>query len=94
MDRLVPAIKPMGMMFDDAIYQQCQIPDDYCLAEISDFQGLLPKAHSIGVPIFEITDEEIGERGPVLEQMVGKRNDFNGMFSTIADKIISLADYA
>ena len=70
------------------------VNDGYCLGEIPDFQGLLPKSHSAGVPVFELTDEEINETGPVLEGFRRSRESFSTMFNDITDKIVSIFDHA
>jgi hypothetical protein len=64
------------------------------LAEIPDFQGLLPKAHGAGVPVFEITDAEINETGPVLEGMIEKRQSFLDQFTALAAMIVDEMRYA
>ena len=64
--------------------------NDYCLGEIADFQGLLPKAYDAGVPVFELTDAEINETGPVLTQMVEKRGVFFGQFETLATTLVAI----
>lgn len=94
MDRLIPAMTTQGMIFSQAEYEVSAIPDDFCLAEIADFQGLLPKAHGVGVPVFALTNPEINETGPVLTQMAGKRDEFNQQFTDIATKIQTLIQYA
>ena len=62
----------------------------YCLAEISDFAGLLPKAYQAGVPVFELTEEEIGETGPVLQGMVTKRDLFLNQFTQLSQFIVDV----
>ncbi|WP_217607254.1 ParA family protein [Chitinophaga sp. GbtcB8] len=93
-DGFVPEISKYRMMFTPENYRLAQISDDYCLAEISDFQGLLPKAYNAGVPIFQLTEEQIGETGPVLEGMIRNRDAFYGVFEAISEKIIALQPYA
>lgn len=88
------AIDAAGMTFSPDIYGEPFIAADYCLAQIADFQGLLPKAHHAGVPVFELTDQDIGETGPVLAQMQGKREVFRQQFEDIAIKIKELMRHA
>lgn len=64
--------------------------DSYCLGEIPDFQGLLPKSHGAGVPVFALTDAEIGETGPILDNAIERRDYFYKQFRGIADKIEEL----
>ncbi|MGE0861073.1 MAG: ParA family protein [Gammaproteobacteria bacterium] len=86
-DNLKPALHHAGMLLDDAIYGVPLIRNGLCLAEISDFQGILPKALAAGVPVYEVTNEEIGETGPVLDAMVENRSRFDTLFSTLADEV-------
>lgn len=68
--------------------------DRYNLGEIPDFQGLLPKAHDASVPIFALTDAEIGESGPVLANAIERRDRFNQQFGDISDKLLELLENA
>lgn len=88
------SIKSAGMAFTPEEYGADFIADHYCLSEIPDFQGLLPKAHQSGVPVFDLTDADIGESGPVLTGMLLKRKLFEERFSAITDKLVSLLAYA
>ena len=88
------AIELAGMTFTPEEYGADFVKNHYCLSEIPDFQGLLPKAHQSGVPVFDLTDADIGESGPVLAQMQNKRKLFNEKFSAISDKLVSLLSYA
>ncbi|HEX7644761.1 MAG TPA: hypothetical protein VF472_21375 [Burkholderiaceae bacterium] len=82
------------MVYAPEQYMADFITAQYCLAEIPDFQGLLPKAHQAGVPVFELTDREIGESGTVLEGMQEKRALFAKQFENLAQKITALMQYA
>lgn len=91
---LVPALRNKNMVFTEDIYVQAGISNDYCLAEIPDFQGLLPKANDNGVPVFAISDDEIGESGAVRDGMISKRNTFHELFENIANQVIGISEYA
>lgn len=77
-----------------AQYPKPLVDNDYCLSEIPDFQGLLPKAYDAGVPIFDLKDEEIGETGPVLAGLQAKRKVFLDQFTEISKEVVSLASNA
>ncbi|OQX02963.1 MAG: chromosome partitioning protein ParA [Desulfobacteraceae bacterium IS3] len=85
-------ISKFGMTLSADIYGEDLIQNGFCLREISDFQGLLPKAHNSGVPIFALTNEDIRETGVVLEGLINKRDFFKKEFSELADKLIGLID--
>ena len=88
------SIQSSGMTLTPERYGDNFIKDHYCLSEIPDFQGLLPKAHRAGVPVFDLTDADIGENGDVLTGMQEKRKLFHDKFSAITDKLVSLLAYA
>lgn len=83
-----------GMTFTDAQYGHELIENSYCLSEIPDFQGLLPKANHAEVPVYDLTDADINETGPVLAQLQVKRRVFDEQFSAISEKISEMLDYA
>lgn len=81
------ALAAKGMTFEEDQYDAQLVSEKYCLAEIPDFQGLLPKAFSAGVPVFDVTDVEIGVTGPVLANMIVKRTRFNKDFEELSIKV-------
>lgn len=80
---LVPALRRLEMVKSNGGYGETLINNGLCLAEISDFQGILPKALQAGVPVYALTDTEIGETGPVLQQMQENRERFNRLFNQL-----------
>ncbi|MDX0429923.1 AAA family ATPase [Sinorhizobium medicae] len=68
--------------------------EHFCLAEIPDFQGLLPKAYEAGVPVFALEDEELDATGPVLQGFKERRAFFSDQFQGIAAKVGDLLDHA
>ena len=65
----------------------------YCLDEIPDFQGLLPKSLAVGVPVFELSDQEINESGNVLQSMKTNRDKFFRQFHNISNHLIKLLSH-
>ena len=92
--QFVPSIGKHNMLFSQNAYDEANIPVDFCLAEISDFQGLLPKSNAAGVPIFALTNEQIDETGIILDGMTNNRDKFYGDFKKIAEQILTLMKYA
>lgn len=91
---LVPKLMQHGMLFQANLYSQTGIPLNYCLAEIPDFQSLLPQSHKFGVPVYALSDEQIERSGTVLDQMTEKRDEFNQMFIDFAEKIEEIKENA
>jgi len=87
---LVPALSEMGMTLPDDKYTA----NDYCLASIPDFQTLNAAYHESGIPVFALSDEQLGFVGTVLVQYQETRERFRILFSGFADLVISMTDDA
>ncbi len=87
------ALRTAGMTLASNEYNGL-VADHYCLGEIPDFQGLLPKAHQAGVPVFALEDQELEATGPVLEGFKARRAVFKDQFEGLASRIADLLDYA
>ena len=86
------AMASSGMVLENG-YDPEIASEGYCLAEIPDFQGLLPKAYAAEVPVFELTDSEIREVGSVLDNMRTKRASLLDIFNELTIKIENLLKY-
>ncbi len=84
-------LQQSGMTLPRDQYDQMDL---FCLGEIADFQGLLPKSHDVGVPIFELSDREINETGPILENFKERRDRFHGQFKKISEIIMEMMNNA
>jgi cellulose biosynthesis protein BcsQ len=91
---LVPSLRPLGMAKTDEEYGTALIENGLCLAEMPAFQGLLPKANAAGVPVYAVSDDEIGETGAVLEEMREKRKYFSKLFNDFAAEVKRLTEQA
>lgn len=91
---LLPVLRRSGMAKTDEEYGQELVQNGLCLAEISDFQGVLPKALAAGVPVYALADEEIDETGPVLEGIQQNRARFEELFEQLAAEVLRLTDLA
>lgn len=86
----LPELQRHGMAFTLERYAAAGVADKLCLQEIADFHGLLPKSQVAGVPVFALTNDEIGETGPVLAGLIEKRESFKQSFTQLADRIMNL----
>ncbi|MCG3877899.1 ParA family protein [Psychrobacter sp. Ps6] len=77
----------------DGFYGQDIIDRGYCLAEIPDFQGLLPKSHVAHVPVFALLDGDMDNTGSVLETMINKRNSLLEHFESLSKDIKKLLEH-
>lgn len=87
------AISRLGMTLAENDYTQEFSLNGYCLDEIPDFQGLLPKSLAVGVPVFELSDQEINESGNVLQSMKTNRDKFFRQFHNISNYLIKLLSH-
>lgn len=93
--KLFDAFSESSMVLAEENYEEANIrrEDGFCLQEISDFQSLLPKSYEAGVPVFELTDDEIHERGVVVGQLIEKREFFRNLFDSFARQILNISKY-
>lgn len=91
---LLPVLIKSGMAFQPTDYPDELRKNEYCLGEIPDFGGLLPKGHDVGVPIFDLTDAEINETGPVLAGLKAKRDQLRTQFQSVITHLTYLLNHA
>ncbi len=87
------AISTVGMTLKTGEYTQDFIDGGYCLDEIPDFQGLLPKSYQAGVPVFDLLDSELEATGPIFQGMVERRDNFKSKFQLLNGKLIDLLNH-
>jgi hypothetical protein len=92
--KFVPEMAKHKMLFSIDACKDAGIPDDFCLLELKDFQGLLPKAHDARVPVFALTSLQMGYTGQPLTDMEKNRDAFFNDFEKLANQIIGLEKYA
>lgn len=91
-EKLFPQLRSYGLTFEEQTYitAGCAAAQNYCLAQIPDFNTLVATSQSHRTPVFALTDEMFGHVGSVLEQDQLKRTAFHDMFSDFADRVITL----
>lgn len=94
-DIFVPKIKEVNMLFADDCYVRAGInKETFILHEIKDFQGLSPKSLGVNVPVFKLTDDQLGTSGAALVGQRANVEEFYKIYENIATQIISiLNDY-
>lgn len=90
---VAPELGSAGMLLSSDSYGSL-VERDYCLGQIPDFQGLLPKSNAAGVPVFAVTDQELHEQGVVAEGLIEKRKTFKELFEGICVELIQLISHA
>ena len=90
----VPALAAAGLTFDPQDYADADIPPSLVLAQVQEFNSLLPKSQDFHVPVYELSDEQLDQTGVVLEGSRAQIESLGLIFSTMADRVLRLADDA
>lgn len=85
-EELVPGLQAAGMLLPEGRYTD----PEFCLAHIPDFQTLNAAYQTHGIPVFALSDAQLGHVGTVLTQYKEKRQQFQELFSTFADTIMTM----
>lgn len=91
---LAPTLRGAGMMLSSDAYNAAGLDESLCLAIIPDFNSLIAASQRKRTPVFALTPDQIGRTGVVLERTVKSRNQFDGIFSDLADKVLALTPNA
>lgn len=91
-DSLFPRLRSVGMTLDTERYAPI-IDQSFCIGEIPDFGGLLPKAFNAGAPVFALTDVDINESGPVLATLRAKSDQLNVIFNSVVHELTEMMAY-
>ncbi|RKR87457.1 AAA domain-containing protein [Micromonospora pisi] len=86
-----PPLKQAGLMLPTSTYQDAGIGEDYVLGRIQEFNSLLPKSQEHRLPVFELTSNELGQSGVVLDASMRQISSLNRIFKGIAEKVAALA---
>ena len=93
-NELMPALSEVGMLLPDHSYTEYGISNG-CLAEIPDFNSLIARSQEHRVPIYALTEEQLGPTGGIVrERTMQSRDKFREIFSDLTDKVVSLLNHA
>lgn len=88
--QFVPALKGAGLVYADEVYAAAGYPDSRVLAQVQEFNSLLPKSQDFHVPVFELSDEQLGQVGVVLDGSRAQIESLHRIFEIAADRVMSL----
>lgn len=102
--KLLPALKENGMLSSHELYEteeQGVLFQDLAYAQaigpplllMPDFNSLIALSQKYKVPIFDLTDEQIGQRGVILENTKKSMLQFRDLYAKGADQIIKLVEH-
>lgn len=75
-----------NMLLNNELYKT----ENHCLTQISDFNTLNALYQQYGIPVFELSDEQLKHRGRVLIQYQNTRKDFYENFEKLCNSIIEM----
>ena len=90
--QFVPALQAAGLTFDTLEYSDADIPASAVIGQVQEFNSLLPKSQEHHVPVFALTDEQLGTVGVVLDASKAQIESLTRIFESMADRVIRLAD--
>lgn len=88
-DPLVTELEKYDMVYDITSAVEGNFSASYCLAQIPEFGALNQRSHEHGLPIFALSDDQMGTQGKVKEAMLKKREDLNNIYEKVADVIVA-----
>ncbi len=91
-NKLLPALKGAGMLLPAAAYRKNGYSPEKPFLQMSDFNSLIALSQEHQVPVFELSDSQIGKAGSVLEITKKSMKQFRKLFSDAADRVISLTE--
>jgi cellulose biosynthesis protein BcsQ len=89
-EEFVPALDQAGLVLPDAVYAAADIQPSRVLAQVQEFNSLLPKSQDHRVPVFELTPEQLGQVGVVLEGSERQIESLRRIFEDMAMRLVSL----
>jgi cellulose biosynthesis protein BcsQ len=88
--KLVPILSQNNMLLPNEVYTEQGVGSSFCLTKISNFNSLIALSQEHRTPVYDLTPQQLGQTGVVLQRNQAKQDDFRKMFAELADKIIGL----
>jgi len=87
-ENLVPVLTKNGMCVDESkMASNLPGPSHVELAQISDFNSLIARSQQYATAVFALTNAQLEAQGTVLAISVESRNQFRGIFTTLAERV-------
>ena len=91
-DVLIPALESCGMSMTAETYKKAGFLPTEPLLQMPDFNSLIASSQEHQIPIFELTAEQLEQKGRVLEITQRSQEEFRKLFSVAADRVIAAID--
>lgn len=92
-EKLVPVLAASGMLLPSQAYAHEKIGDGKLIAAISEFNSLIAMSQKHQVPVFALTDQQIDQRGVVLDATNESKRMFNRIFERLATIVNNLVNF-
>lgn len=89
-ETLLPALQKAGMTLPDRVYEAAGLDPAKPFLQMSDFNSLIGFSQEHQIPVFELTDQQLGQVGKVLDTTKQSMARFKDLFSDAADRVISI----
>ena len=89
-DKLIPALRDNDLLLEEKVYKSVGLEAGDALIQMSDFNSLIALSQQHKVPVFGLSDQQIGHTGTVLEITKKSMENFGKLYSEGAEKILSL----
>ena len=90
-ETFLPALDAAGLTFSPEEYKAAGVPATAVLAQVQEFNSLLPKSQDYHVPVFELTDAQLNQEGIVLKGSRTQIASLRRIFDAMADRVLALA---
>ncbi len=88
----MPEMEAAGLTFAEAQYADADVTRTGVIGQVQEFNSLLPKSQDFHVPVYELTPDQLGQVGVVLEGSLAQIKSLRRIFSSMADRVIALLD--
>lgn len=92
-EQLIPILQRNEATLSQDVYKNLSLDESLTLTKIPNFNSLIAMSQEYGVPIYDLTLEQLknkGQVGTVADAQQEKQQQFKAIFSDLADKVIGL----
>lgn len=90
-ENLIPAFQRAELMLPSDVYTKAGFDPTCPILQMSDFNSLIARSQEHQVPIFELSDQQLGQVGRVLETTKESMERFKNLFEETAQRVIKIA---
>jgi hypothetical protein len=88
--KLVRTLTENNMVLPKQLYAEQGMDNGFCLTKISNFNSLIALSQEHRTTVYDLTPQQLGQTGIVLENNQAKQAQFQQTFEDLANRIIGL----